>query len=118
MNVPNFSQPGLTRDTSIVPTMTPGARPMTIGSTRRHTTRQRVAVHPQHVRVQHDFDRDQRRVQDAVGQEEQRQRNRQRRKAIPQRAVDDGGAEGDARKIIPHRRCIGITFYRSVHRKK
>ena len=37
MKVPNFSQPGLTRETSIVPTITPGASPMTIGSTRRHT---------------------------------------------------------------------------------
>ena len=37
MKVPNFSQPGLTCDTSIVPTITPGARPITIGRTRRHT---------------------------------------------------------------------------------
>src|SRR5678815_1235336 len=37
MNVPNFSQPGLTNDTSAVPASTPGARPTTIGSTRRHT---------------------------------------------------------------------------------
>ena len=37
MKVTNFSQSGLTRDTIMVPSATPGARPMTIGSTRRHT---------------------------------------------------------------------------------
>jgi hypothetical protein len=37
MNVPNLSQPGLTEETRAVPSSTPGARPITIGSTRRHT---------------------------------------------------------------------------------
>ena len=95
MKVPNFSQPGLTRDTSIVPTITPGARPITIGSTRRHTIDSASRFTHSTYALSDDFDRHQRGVQDAVGQEEQRQRNRQRRKAIPQRAVDDGGAEGD-----------------------
>ncbi len=35
--VMNLSQPGLTDDTIMVPSATPGARPITIVSTRRHT---------------------------------------------------------------------------------
>ena len=50
-------------------------------------------VHPQHVRVQDHLDQYQRRVEHAVGHEEERDRNGDRGEAVPQRAVDDGGAE-------------------------
>ena len=57
MNVPNFSQPGLTCDTMQRAEQHAGRRPMTIGSTRRQTRRQRVAIHPEHVGVERDLDR-------------------------------------------------------------
>jgi|SoiMethySBSTD1v2_1073268.scaffolds.fasta_scaffold00073_10 hypothetical protein len=56
---------------------------------------ERVAVVPQHVRVQHDLDQHQRRIENAVGQEEQRKRNGNRREAVTERAVDDGRAKGN-----------------------
>ena len=78
-----------------MPTATPGARPITIGSTRRHTTVNAAPVDPQDVRVQDDLERNQRGVQDPVGQEQQRKRHRQGREAVPECAVDDGRPERD-----------------------
>ena len=57
--------------------------------------RQRPPVHPQHIGVERDFHEDQRRIERAVGEEEQRQRNGDRGEPVPQRAVDHGGAKGD-----------------------
>ena len=54
------------------------------------------AVDPQHVGIQHDLDRHERRVQHAVGEEEQRNRHGERGEPVPQRAVDGGGEERDA----------------------
>ncbi len=56
---------------------------------------ERGPVDPEDVGVQHDLDGHQRRVQHPVGQEQERQRNGDRRKPVPQRAVDDSGTEGD-----------------------
>ena len=83
---------------SACPTMTPGTRPMIIGSTRRQTAGSAVAIHPQHVGVERHLDEDQRRVEHAVRQEQQRQRHGDRREPVPERAVDDGGEERDQAK--------------------
>ena len=98
MNVPNLSQPGLTCETSAVPRMTPGSRPMTIGSTRRQTRGSDVTIHPEHVSVERDFDRDERRVEDAVGEKQQRDRDGNGREPVPERTVDYGRAERDDRE--------------------
>ena len=49
----------------------------------------------EHVRVERHLDQHQRRIQHAVGQEEQCQRHGDRGEPVPERAVDDRGAEGD-----------------------
>ena len=79
--------------------MTPGARPMTIGRTRRHTR-------PSAARLTHSTQafsttsiRHERRVQNPVGQEQQRERDGDRREPVPERAVDDGGDEGDENEL-------------------
>ena len=69
MNVPNRRYPGLTRESSAVPATMPGARPITIGSTRRHTLLKGGTVDPQHVSVQRDLDENEGRIEDAIGQE-------------------------------------------------
>ena len=58
----------------------------------------RRAVDPQHVGVQHDFDRHERRIQHPVGEEEQRDRNGERGETVAQRAVHCRGEERDTDK--------------------
>jgi len=53
------------------------------------------SVHPHDVGVERHFYEDERRIEDAIGEEEQGKRDRDRRETVPERAVDDGGDESD-----------------------
>jgi hypothetical protein len=56
---------------------------------------ERLAVDPQHIRVQHHLDGHQGRVEHPVGHEQERQRHGDRREPVAERAIHDGGPEGD-----------------------
>ena len=58
-------------------------------------SRQCIAIDPQDVGVEDDLDRDECRIEDAIGEEQQRDRNGDRREAVSERTVDDRGAERD-----------------------
>jgi hypothetical protein len=60
--------------------------------------RKRIAVGPQHVGVQDDFDQDERRIEHPVRKEKQGDGNGNRRETVTQRTVDHGGEERDGGK--------------------
>ena len=67
---------------------------------------QRIAIDPQHVGVEHDFDRHECRVEDAIGEEQQGDRNGDRREAVSEGAVDDRCGERDS----------GESYLSGIHR--
>jgi hypothetical protein len=72
--------------------------------------RQRFAVHPQNVGVEHHLDRHERRVEHPVGHEQQRDRYGDRREPVAERAVHDRGAERDGHErdeLIRHETAPG-----------
>ena len=56
---------------------------------------QRTAIHPQHVGIERDFNQHKRRIEDAVGEKQQRERHGDSREPVAKGAVDGRGEERD-----------------------